>query len=249
MGAQVLVYACRPVAQLGTMMGRKWQICQLTLQMRALVQRYAHQRPAALVTRLLVVPQAAISEAVGALQSITSQLLCRLNRAHHHHHQLLRLVAQLGTMPGRKLQVCQLTLHLLALVQRCAHQRPAALVTRLLVSTSCYLRSSWGASVDNVATAVSAQQSSPSPSPTPATCGTAGNNAGTEMASMPVNSASACACSTLCASTTGCAGYTFVGSSTSCYLRSSWGASVDNVATAVSAQQSSPSPSPTPATC
>jgi len=79
------------------------------------------------------------------------------------------------------------------------------------------------------------------------TCGTAGNNDGTEMANMPVNAADACACSTLCESTAGCAGYTFVGSSTSCYLRSSWGASVDNVATAVSAQQSSPSPSPTSA--
>merc|ERR1711935_1126150 len=128
----------------------------------------------------------------------------------------------------------------------CAATNGCAGYTFVGSSTSCYLRSSWGSSVNNVATAVSAQQSSPSPSPTPATCGFAGNNDGTEMADMPVDRATACACSTLCAATDGCAGYTFVGSSTSCYLRSSWGSSVNNVPTAVSAQQSSPSPSPSP---
>jgi len=128
----------------------------------------------------------------------------------------------------------------------CAATNGCAGYTFVGSSTSCYLRSSWGSSVDNLATAVSAQQSSPSPSPTPATCGFAGNNDGTEMADMPVDTATACACSTLCASTDGCAGYTFVGSSTSCYLRSSWGSSVNNLATAVSAQQSSPSPSASP---
>merc|ERR1712166_1723705 len=115
---------------------------------------------------------------------------------------------EMASMPVNSASAC-------ACSTLCASTTGCAGYTFVGSSTSCYLRSSWGASIDNVATAVSAQQSSPSPSPTPATCGTAGNNAGTEMASMPVNSASACACSTLCASTTGCAGYTFVGSSTS----------------------------------